>query len=68
MVIALGLAGVEPAVSFGASVVFGLTLAVAGLPGSLLWLADGGSLAEVRQAARAARSVADPGAVSGPRA
>ena len=41
MVVAFGFIGVPPSAAFAVSVLFGLTLAVASLPGSVLWLASG---------------------------
>lgn len=51
MVVALGFAGVEPAAAFAISVLFGLTLAAASLPGAALWLASGESAANLGHAA-----------------
>lgn len=51
MVIALGFADVPPAVAFATSVLFGLTIAVASLPGAALWLADGYTTGNLAQAA-----------------
>lgn len=50
MVVALGFAGVAPAAAFALSVLYGLCVAAASLPGSLFWLASdysAGALAEV---------------------
>jgi hypothetical protein len=52
MVIALGFAGVTPAAGFAISVLFGLTLAAASLPGAGLWLASGESARSLSEAAR----------------
>lgn len=52
MVVALGFAGVAPAAAFAVSVLYGLCVAAAGLPGSLFWLASdysAGTLAEVER-------------------
>jgi uncharacterized membrane protein YbhN (UPF0104 family) len=52
MVVALGFAGVAPAAAFVVSVLYGLCVAAASLPGSLFWLAgdySSGALAEVER-------------------
>lgn len=42
MVVALGLAGVPPDAALSVSILFGLAMIVAGLPGGVLWLSAGG--------------------------
>ena len=51
MVVALGFVGVAPAAAFAISVLFGLTIAAASLPGAGLWLASGYSVKNLQQAA-----------------
>lgn len=51
MVVALGFVGVSPAAAFAISVLFGLTVAAASLPGAVLWLASGYSAGNLEQAA-----------------
>ena len=51
MVVALGFVGVSPAAAFAISVLFGLTIAAASLPGAGLWLASGYSVKNLQQAA-----------------
>jgi uncharacterized membrane protein YbhN (UPF0104 family) len=58
MVVALGFAGVAPAAGFAISVLFGLTLAVASLPGAGLWLASGESAGSLGEAASLLRGTA----------
>ncbi len=53
MVVALGFAGVAPEAAFAISVLFGLGLAAASLPGAALWLASGYSLRNLDRADRA---------------
>jgi hypothetical protein len=65
MVIALGFAGVAPAAGFAISVLFGLTLAVASLPGAGLWLASGESSGSLGRAASLLDGTVDAGAATG---
>jgi uncharacterized membrane protein YbhN (UPF0104 family) len=68
MVVALGFAGVAPAAGFAISVLFGLTIAAASLPGAGLWLASGESARSLGQAARFLRGAdPDPTAATGGR-
>lgn len=59
MVVALGYAGVAPAAGFAISVLLGLTLAAASLPGAGLWLASGESARSLGRAASLLRGT-DP--------
>lgn len=59
MVVALGYAGVAPAAGFAISVLFGLMLAVASLPGAGLWLVRGESAKSLGRAASLLRGT-DP--------
>lgn len=56
MVVALGFVGVAPAAAFAISVLFGIALAAASLPGAVLWLARGYSAGSLDQAADLAAS------------
>lgn len=56
MVVALGFVGVAPAAAFAISVLFGIAVAAASLPGAVLWLASGYSVGNLQQAADLAAS------------
>jgi hypothetical protein len=49
MVVAFGFINVPPSAAFAMSVLFGLTLAAASLPGSLLWWLSGYSVKNVAE-------------------
>ncbi|HXF67787.1 MAG TPA: lysylphosphatidylglycerol synthase transmembrane domain-containing protein [Burkholderiales bacterium] len=63
MVVALGFVGIAPAPAFAISVLFGLGIAVASLPGAGLWLAGGRAAGSLAQAVGLAVGT-DPGSVS----
>lgn len=54
MVVAFGFVNVPPSAAFAVSVLFGLTIAAASLPGALLWLVSGYSAKNLEEAAELA--------------
>ncbi len=52
MVVAFGFVGAPPSAAFAVSVLFGLVIAAASLPGALLWLMSGYSAKNLKEAAR----------------
>jgi len=54
MVVALGFIGVPPGAAFAISVLFGLIIAAASLPGVLLWLMSGYSARNLEEASELA--------------
>lgn len=54
MVVAFGFINVPPSAAFAISVLFGLTIAAASLPGALLWLVSGYSAKNLEEAAELA--------------